>query len=527
MPFEAESPAIDEVRRSYLHALPDPVLVADAESRYLYANDAALNLLGYTLAELRAMTVKDIVAHAPEWTAEEYQRFLKDGFWEGRVVVRNRSQALVVVESRATVVRLPDRTEYISVLRESRTPPAPSPSKARARILVVDDDPANRRLLADLVVHEGYEAVTATGGADALAILANVPVNLVLLDLMMPQVDGMAVLAELQKQQRLPALPVVVVTAHDERKVRIDALTAGAIDFIAKPIDRLEVVCRLRTLVELSQLRERAVATVEDKLRESDHLLRLRFDQSPVATIAWDTSFRVIAWNPAAEKLFGYTEAEALGLHAAFIVPEDQRAHVDARWRELPGGRANESTNENVTRDGRTIQCEWHNAPLTSADGTLLGGSSVILDVTERLRLKATLAQSQKMEAMGQLAGGVAHDFNNILSVILSYGSFIRDTLPEDDERRDDIIEVLKAGDRAVALTRQLLTFTRQQPTEKRLVDLNQSLSELHKLLLRTLGADVELHAVPSARPAVVRIDPVQFDQIVLNLAVNARDAMP
>ncbi len=397
----------------------------------------------------------------------------------------------------------------------------------KPRVLVVDDEPANRRLLTDLVTREGYEALTATGGAEALAMLAREPVDLVLLDVMMPGVDGIAVLAELQKQQRLPALPVVVVTAHEDRRVRNDALTAGAVDFLTKPIDRVEVVCKIRTLVELKRLRERAVATVETKLMESEHILKMRFEQSPVAKIIWDRSFRVVAWNPAAEKLFGYGRAEALGQHAAFIVPEAVRAHFDTVGRALLAGQPMESTNENLTKDGRSLTCEWHNAPLTSADGTILGVSSEVLDATERTRLQTALAQSQKMDALGQLAGGIAHDFNNILAVILTYATFIREALPEGDQRLDDIIEVLNAGDRAVGLTRQLLAFSRQQPTQKRPVDLNQSLAQVHKLLVRTLGEHVALTVTPSARPAVVRIDPVQFDQIVLNLAVNARDAMP
>jgi PAS domain S-box-containing protein len=526
MTRDAKSPGVEDIHHKRWDAIADAALVADAESRYLDANPAALRLLGYTLAELRTMSVSDVVAHGPEWTAAEYEQFVRDGRWEGRLVVRNRNQALIVVDARATSVRLADRTEYVSVLRERQTPAA-GLVRPKAKILVVDDEPANRKLLAGLVAHEGYEVVTAAGGAEALAILDSAPIDLVLLDLMMPEVDGMSVLSELQKRQLLPALPVVVVTAHEERKVRIDALTAGAIDFIAKPIDRLEVACRIRTLVELRQLRETAVATVESKLRESDHLLRLHFDQLPVAKIAWDTSFRVVTWNRAAEKLFGYTSAEALGQHAAFIVPESERVQADAIWRELLGGRANESTHASLAKDGRTLQCEWHNAPLTSADGAFLGVCSVILDVTERARLQSALAQSQKMDAVGQLAGGVAHDFNNILAVILSYGTFVRDALPQGDERRDDIVEVLNAADRAAGLTRQLLTFTRQQPTEKRPTDLNRSLAQVHKLLVRTLGEHVTLTVVPAARPAVVRIDPVQFDLIALNLAVNARDAMP
>ncbi|MCC6750569.1 MAG: response regulator [Deltaproteobacteria bacterium] len=145
----------------------------------------------------------------------------------------------------------------------------------------------------------------------------------------------------------------------------------------------------------------------------------------------------------------------------------------------------------------------------------------------EQATMQQQLLQSQRMEAMGQLAGGIAHDFNNILAVILSYATFVRDALPEGDERRADVVEVLKGADRAAGLTRQLLAFCRQQPAAARPTDLNESLTQLHKLLVRTLGDDIALSVLPSARPAVVRIDPVQFDQIVLNLAVNARDAMP
>ena len=386
----------------------------------------------------------------------------------------------------------------------------------RPRVLVVDDEPANRRLLGDLVVREGCDAVFATGGAEALAILAREPIDLVLLDVMMPEVDGLAVLAELGRRGSLPALPVVVVTAHDDRPLRIQALSAGATDFLHKPIDHVEVACKVRTLIELRRLRERAMAA----LRESDHLLRLRFEQSPVANITWDVDLRVTAWNPAAERLFGYPRADAIGLPVSALVAPGV---ADPPLRDGSGP----VTWENRTRGGRALVCEWHNAPLTAADGRAFGVSSVVLDVTERQRLADALAQARKMEAFGQLAGGVAHDFNNILSAILAFGGFVRDALPADSPTRDDAVEVLKAADRAVGLTQQLLTFTRQQPVETRPTDLNHSLAEVTKLLRRTLGADIALSVSAAPHPVVVRIDPVQFDQIVLNLAVNARDAMP
>jgi PAS domain S-box-containing protein len=180
-----------------------------------------------------------------------------------------------------------------------------------------------------------------------------------------------------------------------------------------------------------------------------------------------------------------------------------------------------------VTNSGRRVWVRTIGDAERDSSGAITTVRGAFQDIDDRHRLQEQLRQAQKMEAVGQLAGGVAHDFNNILAIILSYGSFIRDALERGDPRRDDIIQVLKAGERAAGLTRQLLAFSRQQPTEKRPTDLNQSLAQLHKLLSRTLGEHVELRVIPSARSAVVKIDPVQFDQIVLNLAVNARDAMP
>ena len=399
------------------------------------------------------------------------------------------------------------------------------------RALIVDDEPANRRLLADLVAREGCEAVVASGGAEALAILSREPIDLVLLDLMMPEVDGMAVLTELHKRGLLPALPVVVVTAHEDRKVRIDALSAGAIDFLTKPVDRLEVTCKIRTLVELRRLRDRVSehaarqATVE--LYESVHqtlqnlpLLLFRGTITKAGHFQHDWVIGDV------EGVSGMSVDEYLRSTNWFdnIHPDD-RDELTRVGAELESGAATAwRVRYRMQHPRRGDVWGLSVGNFDPVRGTVMGAT---LDISAEKALEERLVQVSKMQALGKLAGGVAHDFNNLLSVILSYASFVRDDLPADDERQADLDEVLKAAVRAVDLTRQLLTFSRQQPTAKRPTDLNESLAQIHKLLATSVGTQIELSIIPSARPAVVRIDPIQFDQIVLNLAVNARDAMP
>ena len=400
--------------------------------------------------------------------------------------------------------------------------------QAKSSVLVVDDDVANRRLLGDLVTREGYEALVAAGGAEALDVLSRERVDLVLLDLMMPGVDGMAVLAEMRARGSLPGLPVVVVTAREDRDARIAVLSAGASDFLTKPIDRLEVTCRLRTLLELRRLREDAVTHAKRSLLEE-----IQEAVSAVPLLLYRDAFpredspEAGAWIVGdVEKLTGRPDEVAAGPRGwmDLIHPDDLAAlerDQDAASRAPASSAISHQLRLRSSAEERWV------AHVASFDVERRTQTGALLDITAQKSLEMCLRQSQKMEAFGQLAGGVAHDFNNILSVILSFGDCVLDALPEGDERRDDMLELLHAAERAVGLTSQLLAFSRRQPTRRRPTDLNQSVALVSKLLARTLGARVALVVTPAERPAVVSIDPVQFDQVILNLAVNARDAMP
>ena len=181
---------------------------------------------------------------------------------------------------------------------------------------------------------------------------------------------------------------------------------------------------------------------------------------------------------------------------------------------------------EIIAKDGRRIAVEV-NTSLVLQDGIPIGVQGIARDVTERKQLEEQLRQSHKMEAIGQLAGGVAHDFNNLLTVIGGYSSILLGKLPPDSPHRASIEEIKKASDRASSLTRQLLAFSRKQILQPKILDLNTVVSDLDKMLRRLISEDIDLLTITDPNLAKVKADPGQIEQVLLNLVVNARDAMP
>ena len=266
----------------------------------------------------------------------------------------------------------------------------------------------------------------------------------------------------------------------------------------------------------------------EEEIRQSQQKLRIHFEHTPLAVIEWDLEFRVTAWNPSAERIFGYSRQEALGRHATFIIPAQYRPQVDEVWQRLlkqEGGAR--STNDNLTKDGRTISCEWYNTPLVDDSGRVLGVASLAQDISERVALEERLRHSQKMEAVGRLAGGVAHDFNNLLTVILGYSQILADNVPARSKMADSTAQIKSAAERAAGITRQLLAFSRKTVLRPRVINLNDVLLNLDSLLRRLIGEDIEILTVPANDLGSVKADAGQIEQVIMNLALNSRDAMP
>ena len=275
----------------------------------------------------------------------------------------------------------------------------------------------------------------------------------------------------------------------------------------------------------MAEIAERKRA--EGELRETSRNLQAIIQTSPVAIMEMDSQGYIFMWNPACERVFGWSEPEVLGKFLP-IIGDDYRMEFEAIRKRLIGGERIEGVETRRRRkDGKLVEVSISAAPLYGSDGTVTGIIGVVSDITEHKRLEEQFLQSQKVEAVGRLAGGVAHYFNNILTAIVGYCQLTLYRLPESDPLRANIEEINKAADRAAGLTRQLLAFSRKQILTQKVFDLNSVVANLDKMLRRVIGEDIDFVTKLAPDLDRTKADPGQIEQVILNMAVNARDAMP
>ena len=272
----------------------------------------------------------------------------------------------------------------------------------------------------------------------------------------------------------------------------------------------------------------------EEALRETGRTLRALIEASPLAVVVSDASGTVRVWNPAAVRMFGWREEETIDRPNPLLSGEGNPELRATCTRILRGERLSNVEVPGRNRDGSEIVLAFSGAPLSDGKGETVAMMAILADITDARKSEEALRksqdqlrQSQKMEAVGKLAGGIAHDFNNLLTVITGYSEILLLRLDGQDPIRREIGEIHKAGERAAALTRQLLAFSRRQVLNPKRLRMNEVVENIVQMLRRLIGENIELVTEAQEDLWVVRADPSQIEQILMNLTVNARDAMP
>ena len=311
-----------------------------------------------------------------------------------------------------------------------------------------------------------------------------------------------------------------ITRIEDQTLRRADGSTVS-VDVSASPVrlgDETIVVLILRDITE----RKRA----ELRLQESEEQYRLLFDSNPHPMWVYEPeTLAFLAVNDAAVRLYGFSPDEFLRMTIKDIRPPEDVPRLLERLAARARGEAGSGTWRHRVKSGDLVEVE-----VASSSLVFRGRAAylvLVTDVSDKRRLEAQLLQAQKMEAVGRLAGGVAHDFNNLLGVITGYSELLGKTLEPRHRGRSKLEEIQKAAERAAALTRQLLAFSRKQVLATRVLDLNHLVAELEKMLRRLIGEDIQLLSTTAAGLWPVRADSGQIEQVIVNLVVNARDAMP
>ena len=385
------------------------------------------------------------------------------------------------------------------------------------RVLVIDDDPGTCHTISDVLELHGHAVESATAGYAGLERLTATPVDAAIVDIRLPDISGLDLLRAIRASS--PDTEVIFITGHGSVATAVEAVNGAAFSYLTKPFEMPQLVAALEKALEKRRLGR--------ALRDSEARYRALVEGS-IQGLSIHRGFAIEFANASLAAMFGYAgPPELIGRDLRVLVAPDEIPRVEGYAAACQEGGPAPPRYEfqGVRRDGTLIWVETLMSVTSWRHGTAL--LATFVDVTERKRLEDHLRQSQKMEAIGRLAGGVAHDFNNLLTVISGRAQIelLRPELSGPSRRNIDLIA--EAASRASTLTKQLLAFSRKQVLQPRVLDVDIVVAGMEPLLRRLIGEDIDLVTATEPGLGRVRADPGQLEQVVLNLAVNARDAMP
>jgi two-component system cell cycle sensor histidine kinase/response regulator CckA len=502
-----------------LNAIPDPVFVKDAEHRLVLVNEAECALANRPRSAALGRTDYDFFPREQvdvfRRRDEEVLRTGRESLSEEEITDARTGELRTILTKKSRYVS-PSGAFVVGVVRDitERKRAEEELRRSEARFATIFHASPQAVTLArrkDAVLLDVNEAWCRMSGFSREEAIGRTSVELQLW-------------ADPRERERLvEALSAQGASQGVEIRLRSKSGDVGDTLLSAILVDVSGEGCVLSMAVDISA-RKRA----EEALRLQEERLRLAVEGAALGTWHWDVGSGRLLWSDRTCAMFGVPPGSPC-THEAFLrsVHPDDREVVAAALRAARGGAPYEVEFRTRWPDGSERWIASSGRTYLDEGGAPLRVEGVARDVTEQKRLEAELRQAQKMEAVGRLAGGVAHDFNNLLGVITGYSEMALRQLDEGHPVRGRIEQVLRAAERASQLTRQLLAFSRRQVLAPKVVDLNTLLADFEKMLRRVIGEDVELVFRPGAGPEAVRVDPGQLEQAVMNLVVNARDAMP
>ena len=470
------------------------------------------------------------------------------------------------------------------------------------KIVVVEDSPTQAEALKRMLVKEGYAVSVARNGAEGLAMVKDMVPDLVVSDILMPEMSGFELCRHIKNDERLKEIPVILLTSLNDPKDVIRGLECRADNFITKPYDDKYLLSRIRYILlsrelhladqmdmgieiyfagqkyyinsDRQQILNLLLSTYETAVRKNNELLatqealkelneqleeriaektsslqqevaeRIRaedtknrlyeelkelYNNAPCGYHSIDAEGCFTGINDTELTLLGYSREEVVGRmkFQEIISP----VYRDMYTKTFSGLKKNGLTKDMeldlVRKDGEILNALISESHIFDPEGNLISCRATVFDVSERTKLEEQLRQSQKMEAIGLLAGGIAHDFNNVLTAIYGYCTILQSKLGDDSPFRYDLDQIYSAAEKAASLTRNLLAFSREQIMTPKAVNLNDIVKDVWQLLTRIIGEDVQLKIACAEKPLTIFADSVQVEQVLMNLAANARDAMP
>jgi len=414
-------------------------------------------------------------------------------------------------------------------------------------ILAVDDTPGSLKLLTDILTESGYHVRPASSGQFALRSISSRLPDLILLDVKMPEIDGYEVCQQLKSMDQSKEIPVIFVSSLEEVTDKVKAFEAGGVDFITKPYQPSEVKARVKTHLAIHSLQKKleeqnvVLMKTQDELENrvrkrtaalhaSEQRFSLAMQGANDGLWDWDIETGMVYFSPRWKSMIGYDEDEIspeLEEWESRIHPDDAVA-VKEKTNTILLGQSDIFKFEFRMRckSGSYIWILSRGFAVHNEDGRPVRFVGTHVDITDLVAIQDQLRQSQRMEAVGQLTGGVAHDFNNLLGIIIGNTDMLEYEIGEDERAKENVGAIIRAVERAASLINRLLAFSRQQPLSPETVSISNLITGLVDMLQRTLGETVDMRVDSDLNTWPAMIDPHQFENALINLALNARDAM-